>query len=84
MRTLNILILSLLMGSAMAQTEIPEGGFNNWVPNATNIYYEPAGDWWTTLNSLAILGGPITVYPTTDAHSGEYAAQLETILWVTF
>jgi len=84
MKTLNILILSLLIGSAMAQTQIPEGGFNNWTPNSTNIYYEPAGDWWTTLNSLASLGGPVTVSRTTDAHSGEYAAKLETKLWGDF
>jgi len=81
MKALNTLILILLIGSAMAQTQIPEGGFNNWTPNSTNVYFEPAGDWWTTLNPLATLGGPVTVYATTDAHSGEYAAQLETILW---
>lgn len=84
MKTLNILMLSLLIGSATAQTQIPESGFENWVPNATNIYQEPAGGWWTTLNPLASLGGPITVYPTTDAHSGEYAAQLETKMWGDF
>jgi len=84
MKTLNVLILSLLIGSAMAQTQIPEGGFNNWIPNSTNIYCEPAGDWWTTLNSLAALGGPVTVSQTTDAHTGEYAAQLETKLWGDF
>lgn len=84
MKTLNILIFSLLIVSAMAQTQITEGGFNNWTSNPTNIYYEPAGDWWTTLNSLAILGGPVTVFQTTDAYSGEYAAQLETKLWGDF
>lgn len=84
MKALNILILSLLVGSALAQTQIPEGGFNNWTPNITNQYYEPAGDWWTTLNPLALLGGPVTVYQTEDAHSGDYAAQLETKLWGDF
>lgn len=83
MKTLNILIFSLLIGSAMAQTQIPEGGFENWIPNSTNIYYEPGGDFWTTLNPLATLGGPVTVSQTTDAHSGEYAAKLETKLWGT-
>ncbi|MCB2220616.1 MAG: PCMD domain-containing protein [Bacteroidetes bacterium] len=84
MKTLHTLFLSLLIGSAMAQTQIPEGGFDNWTPNSTNIYYEPAGDWWTTLNSLALLGAPVTVYQTTDAHSGEFAAKLETVLWGDF
>ena len=81
MKTFFCLILSLLIVSAMAQTQIPEGGFNNWTPNSTNVYYEPSGDWWTTLNSLATLGGPVTVYQTTDAHTGEYAAQLGTMQW---
>jgi len=74
----------MLIGSAIAQTQIPEGGFDNWTPNSTNIYYEPAGGWWTTLNTLALLGAPVTVYQTTDAYSGEYAAQLETVLWGDF
>ena len=81
MKTLLCLILSLLIVSGTAQTQIPEGGFNNWTPNSTNIYYEPSGGWWTTLNSLATLGGPVTVYQTTDAYTGDYAAQLETINW---
>lgn len=75
------LILSMLFGSVVAQTQIPEGGFNNWTPNSTNVFYEPSGGWWTTLNSLATLGGPVTTYQTTDAHSGDYAAQMETIQW---
>lgn len=78
------LILLFVLGSAMAQTQVPEGGFNNWSPNATNIYFEPTGGWWTTLNPLASLGGPVTVFQTTDAHSGAYAAQLETKLWGAF
>jgi len=81
MKTLIILGLSLWIGSAIGQTQIPEGGFNNWHQDSLNIYSEPTGGWWTTLNSLALLGGPVTVTPTTDAHSGEYAAQMETKIW---
>lgn len=84
MKSLFTLILSLLLGSAMAQTQIPESGFNNWEPNSTNVFYEPAGDFWTTLNYLASLGGPVTTYPTEDAHSGDYAAAMETKMWGTF
>jgi hypothetical protein len=83
MKMLFVFLLSMLMTSAMAQTPIPEGGFNNWTPNSTNTYYEPEGGWWTTLNPLVSIGAPVTVYPTEDAHSGEYAAQLETKLWGT-
>ena len=82
-KALNVFLLSLLITSALAQTQITEGGFNNWTPNPANTYSEPSGDWWTTLNPLATLGGPVTVYQTTDAHSGAYAAQLETKLWGT-
>ena len=81
MKTLFCLLFSLLMGSAMAQTQIPEGGFENWSPNSTNVYFEPTGGWWTTLNSLATLGGPVTVSPTEDAHTGAYAAKMETLIW---
>lgn len=84
MKKLYILILSFMAASAMGQTQIPGAGFNNWTPNSTNTYYEPAGDWWTTLNTLVSLGAPVTVSPTTDAHSGEYAAKLETKLWGSF
>jgi hypothetical protein len=83
MKALNVFLLFMLITSAMAQTQIPEGGFNNWNPNSINTYYEPAGDWWATLNPLVSIGAPVTVYPTSDAHSGEYAAQLETKLWGT-
>lgn len=81
MKSLITFILSLLLGSALAQTQIPNGGFEEWTPNSTNIYYEPGGDFWATLNPLATLGGPVTVSRTTDAYSGEYAAQLESKLW---
>jgi hypothetical protein len=81
MKTFIGLLLFLVMGSAMAQTQIPEGGFNNWTPNSTNVYFEPTGGWWTSLNSLATLGGPVTLSQTTDAHSGEFAALMETKLW---
>lgn len=79
-----IFILSFFLGSAMAQTQIPEGGFNNWTPSSLNTYYEPSGGWWTTLNTLTSLGSPATVSRTADAHSGAYAARMETKQWGTF
>ncbi len=81
MKYFYILIITLLSLSVSAQTQIPESGFNNWVYDETNGYYEPAGNWWATLNFLASLGGPITVSPTQDAHSGEFAAKLESMLY---
>jgi hypothetical protein len=79
-----ILILSFFVGSAMAQTQIQEGGFNNWTPSSLNTYYEPSGGWWTSLNTLSSLGAPVTVSRTTDVHSGTYAAKMETKQWGSF
>ncbi len=79
-----ILLFPFIVGSAMTQTQIPEGGFNNWTPSSLNTYYEPSGGWWTTLNTLTSLGGPVTVSRSTDVHSGTYAAKLETKQWGTF
>ena len=83
MKKLQVLILLCITGSLIAQTQIPEGGFNNWTPSASNTYYEPSGGWWTTLNALEMLGGPVTVTRTTEVHSGAYAAKLETKEWGT-
>ncbi len=84
MRKILILLLSCIVGSAMAQTQIPEGSFNNWTPSSLNTYYEPAGGWWTSLNSLTSLGCPVTVSRSNDVHSGSYAAKMETKQWGTF
>jgi hypothetical protein len=84
MKKLLILLFSFILGSAMAQTQIPEGGFNNWTPSTLSTYYEPTGGWWTTLNTLTSLGAPATVSRSTDVHSGTYAAKLETKQWGTF
>lgn len=78
-----IILFFFITVSVFAQTQIPEGGFNNWTPSASNTYYEPSGGWWTTLNALELLGGPVTVTRSTDVHSGAYAAQLETKEWGT-
>jgi hypothetical protein len=83
MKNLWTIIFSFVIGSAIAQAQIPEGGFNNWTPFLLNTYSEPAGGWWTTLNTLSTLGGPVTVSPSTDVHSGAYAAKLETKQWGT-
>jgi hypothetical protein len=84
MKKLYILVLSFIAGTTMAQTQMPEGGFNNWTPSTLNTYYEPTGGWWTTLNSLVSLGGPVTVSRSNDVHSGTFAAKLETKQWGTF
>ena len=48
-----------------------------------NLTYEEPSGWWTSLNSLAKLGGPVTISKTTDKHSGKYAVKLESKYWGT-
>ena len=66
-----------------AQTPVPAGDFEAWSPGTANQYEEPTGNWWTTLNALKLLGGPVTVSKTTDAHGGTYAAKLTSAQWNT-
>jgi len=78
-----LLLSPFIFVFSQAQTAIPEGNFDNWTPASSGLFEEPTGGWWTTLNSLVQLGGPVTVTKTTDAYSGTYAAQMETQLWGT-
>ena len=78
---LNYFLLFFLSFSGYCQTLIPESGFENWTQTGT--YEEPTGNWWTSLNALKSLGGPVTLSKTTDIHSGNYAAKLETKQWGT-
>ena len=71
------LLLFLLATSSLSLAQIPNAGMENWT-NMT-FYEDPTG--WTTFNSFSLLSGaPPTVTKTTDAHSGTYAASLESIL----
>ena len=67
---------------------IPNGDFENWynvVVNPSVNYDEigtgPTDNWMGTLNSLAAVPptaggpGPVTIFKTTDKHSGTYAAK---------
>jgi len=83
MKILLAFLFSLFITIANAQNQLPESSFNNWT-TASGGFDEPSGGWWTTLNSLKNLGAPITVSKTTDAHSGAYAAKLETKQWGSF
>lgn len=80
------LFLFLLLNrmSLFAQTQIPENGFENWTSSSLGTYDEPSGGWWTSLNSLKNLGGPVTLEKTTDSYSGNFAARMETKQWGTF
>lgn len=63
----------LTLGMANAQQQIANGGFELWdtLPN----YSQPKN--WFTLNPLTVFGFESSTTITTDAHSGNYAALLE-------
>jgi len=85
---ITLVLLALAMNSVYAQSNVPNGDFENWynvVVSATLNYDElgtgTADNWMSTLNSLAAVPptaggpGPVTVFKTTDAYSGTYAAK---------
>jgi len=62
---------------------LTDGDFENWnIHTEGEVSYEvPESGWWGSLNMLATLGSPLTMTKTGDAHSGNYAVQLETKNW---
>jgi hypothetical protein len=83
MKTIFIFLFFWVGASSISgQTSIPESGFENWIQQTS--YEEPAGNWWTSLNQLKSLGGPVTLTKASDPHSGLFAAKLETLAWGTF
>lgn len=53
------------------QAQIPNGGFETWTSN------DPDG--WVTTNGLMLLGNPQSVFKSTDAHSGSFACEVNTV-----
>jgi hypothetical protein len=62
---------------------LSDGDFENWkIQTEGEVSWEvPESGWWGSLNMLATLGGPLTMTKTTDAFSGNFAVQLETLNW---
>ena len=83
-RILFLIVSAVLFSSSLsAQFQIPDAGFEAWTPGTGGQFEEPSSNWWTSLNSLRGLGGPVTVEKTTDAHSGTYAAKMQSAQWTT-
>jgi hypothetical protein len=87
----NIILLVTIFCLAVpvfSQEEIPNSGFEEWqeVLNSKNelMFEAITGDFWDSLNKLRLLGGPVTMEKTDDAHSGNYAVRLETKAFGTF
>lgn len=85
-RYLRMLFLLCFLAAGLQahpQAQIPNGDFETWDSGTLNLFEEPGGGWFVTLNLLRTLGGPVSVEKSTDAHSGMYAAKLTTGSWGT-
>ncbi len=69
-KTLQIFAIVLLMGNKV-NAQVPNGGFENWSGTEANA--------WVSTNGLTFLGNPQSVYKSTDAHSGSFACEINTI-----
>ena len=67
----------LFLGQAHSQA-LPNAGFETWTPSQSGFYEQPTGNYWTSLNALRDLGGPVTVEKDADACEGIYSAKLTT------
>lgn len=76
------LLITLLavfaFATGQAQTTIPNLDLENW--DDFGSYEEPAGGVWTTANKVVQLSSlyPVTTTKSSDAHSGSWAAKIET------
>ncbi|MCF8252951.1 MAG: T9SS type A sorting domain-containing protein [Bacteroidia bacterium] len=72
MRKFTGIVFSFLLGVGFLKAQIPNSGFELW-----NTAGEKITNWETT-NGLMQLGNPQTVFRSTDAHSGDYACEMQT------
>lgn len=73
--TVITLWLCCIAATAFSQL-VPNQSLEQWQTSGSQLYEEPAGGFWATLNPLRDLGGPVTVEKVTDACDGTYAAKL--------
>ena len=69
---LALIVASAIVINADAQTQPPNGGFENWTTVGTGE--NPTG--WSSFNNLSIYSVPVMSFKTTDVNSGTYALRL--------
>lgn len=69
-------IATLFAAGTLNAQQLPNNGFEDWHP----FFDSEAPDYWTGTNMMAAIGAPAGIEPTTDAHSGTYAARFSTIV----
>jgi len=87
-KLISLILVALAINSAHSQTQIANGDFEHWynIVVSASLNYDdigtgPTDNWTATLNSLAALPasaggpGPVTVFKSTDAHTGSFAAK---------
>jgi hypothetical protein len=72
-----VLTFGTFIACFAASAQIPNPGMENWTTQPGG-YEEPDG--WLTFNAFYIFDVPLTTFKSTDAHSGDYAALLETVV----
>jgi hypothetical protein len=71
MKTLFTLCVMTLFGALHLHAQVPNGSFENW----TGYHI----DNWPSTNALIIFGNPQTLYKSSDAHSGSFACEVNTL-----
>lgn len=69
-------IATIFAAGTVTAQQLPNNGFENW----HTFFASEAPDYWTGSNQVAAVGAPAGIEPTTDAHSGTYAARFSTIV----
>lgn len=79
MKKLQLIALAIFVSIECSYAQLlPNASFETWAPSQSGLYEQPSGTYWTSLNPLRDLGGPVTVEKVEDACQGTYAAKLTT------
>lgn len=70
------IIATLFTAGTLTAQQLPNSGFEDWHP----FYGSEAPDYWVGTNQMVIAGATPGIEPTTDAHSGTYAAKFSTLV----
>ncbi|MES2555822.1 MAG: T9SS type A sorting domain-containing protein [Bacteroidota bacterium] len=76
MKQILFLAAGLFTAGTLTAQQLPNNGFEDWHP----FYDTEAPDYWVGTNQMVIAGASPGIDPTTDAHSGNYAARFSTIV----
>lgn len=71
MKTTVLTLMMVACSYFIAYAQVPNGGFETWATT------DPDG--WVTTNGLTLLGNPQSVFKSTDAHSGSFACEVNTV-----